>query len=138
MQVLRQPASGLLQLLPKELETPGMGMAVASELLEGFAADLERVLDTNAPAITTSVKNIESSTLVLKNVLEDVQAGKGLAGNLLRDDALATNVSQVVNNLSITTSNLNRLGIWGILWQHKPPREKPATTGVLTSPKERD
>jgi phospholipid/cholesterol/gamma-HCH transport system substrate-binding protein len=120
------------------LTVAGSNLVHFSELLEGFAADLERVLDTNAPAITTSVKNIESSTLVLKNVLQDVQAGKGLAGNLLRDEALATNVSQVVNNLSITTSNLNRLGIWGILWQHKPPREKPAATGALTSPKERD
>ena len=68
------------------------------------------------------MKNLESSSATLKSLLEGVQAGKGLAGKLLENEEIAANVSQIVNNLSITTSNLNRLGLWGILWQHKPPR----------------
>ena len=62
------------------------------------------------------MKNIESSTSVLKNVLDELQAGKGLAGNLLKNEQLAATVSQIANNLSITSSNLNRLGLWGILF----------------------
>jgi len=68
------------------------------------------------------VKNIESSTVVLKTVLDELQAGKGLAGSLLKNEQLAATVSQIANNLSITSSNLNRLGLWSVLWQHKPPR----------------
>lgn len=73
----------------------------------------------------------------LTNLLESVQAGKGLAGKLLEDDEIASNVSQIVCNLSITTSNLNRLGSWGILWQQRPPRTNEPTPprGSLSAPK---
>jgi hypothetical protein len=73
----------------------------------------------------------------LKNLLDGVQEGKGLAGKLLENEQLAANVSQTVYNVSITTSNLNRLGLWGILWQHKPhgTNEPPSVSKPLTSPK---
>ena len=98
---------------------------------------LRELVSTNSPEIEAAAKNLESSTATLKNLLEGVQAGKGLAGNLLENEQIAANVSQIVNNLSITTSNLNRLGLWGILWQHKPPRtnEPPPVSTPLTSPK---
>ena len=90
----------------------------------------------NAPQITSAVKNIESSTIILKNVLEDVQTGKGLAGTLVRNEELAANVSLIVSNLSVTSSNLNRLGLWGVLWQHKPPRQsEPNHFQELPAPK---
>jgi hypothetical protein len=65
------------------------------------------------------VKNIESSTATLKSLLAGVQEGKGLAGELLENEQIAANVSRIVDNLSITTSNLNRLGLWRILWRPK-------------------
>ena len=71
-------------------------------------------------------------------LLNDVQAGKGLAGSLLKNEQLASTVSQIANNLSITSSNLNRLGLWGILWQHKPPRTNAPAQGpvrALAAPK---
>jgi len=120
------------------LGTAGSNLVHFSAQLQGFAVGLDRILDTNAPVINAAVKNIETSTEVLKNVLEDLQAGKGLAGNLLRDESLAASVSQIANNLSVTTSNLNRLGVWGILWQRKPPRTQPPSGAPLTSPKERE
>jgi hypothetical protein len=66
-----------------------------------------------------------------------VQEGKGLAGKLLENEQVAANLSQIVSNLSITTSNLNRLGLWNILWQHKPRRasEAPVAPRPLTAPK---
>jgi phospholipid/cholesterol/gamma-HCH transport system substrate-binding protein len=98
---------------------------VLSDQLNQFASNLSGLLATNGEDISVAVKNIESSTAALKNILEEAQAGKGLAGTLLRNDRLATNVTEIANNLSITTSNLNRLGLWGILWSHKPPRTNP-------------
>lgn len=79
------------------------------------------LLATNSPEITASISNIESSTASLKSLLEGVQQGRGLAGKLLENEEIAANVSQIVNNLNITSSNLNRLGLWGILWKHKMP-----------------
>jgi len=68
--------------------------------------------------------------------VDDLQAGKGLAGNLLKNDQLAASVQDTAKNLSITSSNLNRLGLWGILWQHKPPRTNaPVTPRPLSAPK---
>jgi phospholipid/cholesterol/gamma-HCH transport system substrate-binding protein len=112
-------------------------IALASEELRRFAGSLNGVIDTNSSSISTSVKNIESSTVVLKTILEDAQAGKGLAGTLLHDDRVASNVSEIVNNLSITTSNLNRLGVWGILWSKKPAASEKRSGEKIESPKTR-
>jgi len=110
-----------------------------SDQINETAQAMRELVATNSPEIDASVKNIESSTATLKQLLDGVQAGRGLAGNLLENEQIASNVSRIVENLSITTSNLNRLGLWGILWQHKPRRtnEPPAVTRPLVSPKNR-
>jgi phospholipid/cholesterol/gamma-HCH transport system substrate-binding protein len=107
----------------------------ASEELNLFADSLNGFLATNSQGISASVKNIESSTVVLKDVLQDVQSGKGLAGTLLHNEQVASNVEAIVNNLSITTSNLNRAGLWGILWSKKPPRTNEPSAKRLPAPK---
>jgi phospholipid/cholesterol/gamma-HCH transport system substrate-binding protein len=112
------------------LNQSGSNLVVFTERIRGVADQLKGLVETNSPGINAAVKNIESSTEVLKSVLDDVQAGKGLAGKLVKDEELATNVAQIASNLSITTSNLNRLGLWGILWKKKVPQtEAHADTG---------
>ena len=108
-----------------------------SDQINQAARSVRELVATNSPEIDLAVKNVESSSATLKQLLDGVHEGKGLAGNLLVNDQIATNVSRIVDNLSITTSNLNRLGLWGILWQHKPPRttEPPSVAKPLTSPK---
>lgn len=105
-----------------------------SEQMSRFASGLNALVATNSPEVHTVVKNLESSSESLKSLLSDVQAGKGLAGDLLKNEQVAVNVSQIASNLSITTSNLNRLGLWGILWSHKPPKpeELPAPKTLAT------
>jgi hypothetical protein len=66
--------------------------------------------------------------------MDDLQSGKGLAGTVLQNEQLATNVQAIANNLSIATSNLNRLGLWHFLWAHKPA----APTRRATSPTDHD
>jgi phospholipid/cholesterol/gamma-HCH transport system substrate-binding protein len=104
------------------LGTSGSNLVFFSQQLTQFGGDLDQILATNSPSINAAVRNIESSTVTLKDLLGDIQAGKGLAGNLLQNPDLSTNVSLIVSNLSITSSNLNRLGVWGVLWQHKPKK----------------
>ena len=110
-----------------ETNRPAIAIAASnlvffSEQLSQSAGALRALVATNSPDIEVAVKNIESSSATLKHLLEGVQAGKGLAGKLLENEEIAANVSQIVSNLNTTTSNLNRLGLWGILWQHKPPK----------------
>jgi phospholipid/cholesterol/gamma-HCH transport system substrate-binding protein len=109
------------------LDRSGSNLVYFSEQINGFAQGLSGVLATNSSSLNSAVKNIESSTVVLKTLMDDLQAGKGLAGKVLKDDELAATMSRMANDLSITTSNLNRLGLWGILWKKKAPKnDSPA------------
>ncbi len=104
------------------LSQAGSNLVLFTEQINHFANSLSDVVSTNAPELNTAVKNIKASTEDLKNMLGDLHAGKGTVGNLLTNDQIAADVGQISANLSVTTSNLNRLGLWGILWQHKPPK----------------
>lgn len=114
-----------------ESNTPAIGNSVSN--LQVFAAQLresggtlDEILGTNGVKITAAVSNLEASSDMIKGLLEDVQNGKGVAGGLFKNEQMATNLARTVYNLSVTTSNLNRLGLWGILWAHKPPKTKAA------------
>ncbi len=107
----------------------------SQELLR-LASSAEGVLDTNSTGITAAVKNIESSTEVLKDLLNNVQSGKGLAGTMLENEQLTTNVQAIANNLAVASSNLNRLGLWRFLWHKEPVRTPPARTTATNTPTE--
>jgi phospholipid/cholesterol/gamma-HCH transport system substrate-binding protein len=102
-----------------------------SQSLTGLAGSANSLLSTNGAEISLAAKNMETSTEVLKKLMDDVQSGRGLAGTLLQNEQLATNVQTIAANLSVTTSNLNRLGLWGVLWAHKASATDP---GALNSP----
>jgi phospholipid/cholesterol/gamma-HCH transport system substrate-binding protein len=117
-----------------------VGLAVSNVLffsqeLTRMADTADRLLATNTPEITASVNNIKSSTDALKKIMDDVQAGRGLAGTVLQNQQLATNVQDIANNLSIATSNLNRFGLWHFLF-HKEPLGTNAPTAPLRSPRQ--
>ncbi len=116
---------GLIATNTPSVSLSASNLVLFSAAMDQFAAALNGVLATNQPGIASAVSNIDSSTAVLKNLLENAQSGRGLAGTLLQNEPLATNVAEIVSNLSITTSNLNRLGLWGILWSKKPPHTHP-------------
>src|SRR5471032_1033013 len=101
-------------------------VVLLSQKLNGLAGSAGVLLATNGAEFSIAVKNIESGTETLANLMADLQNGKGLAGTILQNQELSTNVQTIANNLSITTSNLNRLGLWGILWAHKPPATNTA------------
>jgi phospholipid/cholesterol/gamma-HCH transport system substrate-binding protein len=113
-----------------------VGLAVSNVLF--FSRQLTQMADagagllsTNGPEISAAVGNIRSSTDTLKKVMDDLQSGRGLAGTLLQNEPLATNVQAIANNLSVATSNLNRLGLWGFLW-HKD--QGPLKTNAAMQP----
>ena len=107
-------------------------LVVFSDNLNQLAAKLNEVAATNAPEVSVAVQNVKSSAETLKSLLDDLQAGKGLAGTLLQDPQVAAHVSLLASNLAITSSNLNRLGLWGILWRPKAPRTNVAPASIYT------
>jgi phospholipid/cholesterol/gamma-HCH transport system substrate-binding protein len=117
------------------VSTSASNLLQFSAEMQDFADSLNGMLATNAPAVASAVSNIDSSTAALKSILDNAQAGNGLVGTLMRNEQMASNVVDIVNNLAVTTSNLNRLGLWGILWSHKPPHTNTGPTRPLTAPK---
>ena len=99
-----------------------------SQELAGVAGSASSLLATNGADISLAVKNVEASSEVLKKLMDDLQSGRGFAGTLLQNEQLATNVQTIAANLALTSSNLNRRGLWGILWAHKVP----ATNAVVS------
>jgi|ERR1041385_2939609 ABC-type transporter Mla subunit MlaD len=126
----------LVQSNSPSIELAVSNLKLFSEEINRFATEFSSVLTSNTAEITVAVKNIESSTVTLTNLLHDLETQKGLAGRLIKNEDLAASVSQIASNLTITTSNLNRLGLWGILWSHKSPRTN-APPRALSSPKDR-
>jgi ABC-type transporter Mla subunit MlaD len=107
--------------------TPAITLAVSnfgafSDELKQSGTSLNQIIETNGPEISLAVSNVEASTEMLKGVLKDVQDGKGVAGGLVKNQQMATNLALIVDNLSVTTSNLNKFGLWHMLWRHKPPK----------------
>jgi phospholipid/cholesterol/gamma-HCH transport system substrate-binding protein len=91
-----------------------------SRQLQEVAGHVQNILTTNEPQISSAFSNINTSTIMLTNVLDEVQNGKGLAGEILKNQTMANQAADLVRNLDITTANLNRLGFWHWLW-YKPP-----------------
>ena len=92
-----------------------------SQKLSRLGDSADALLASNGVQIAVATHNLADSSATLKNVMNDVQNGKGLAGAILQNQALATNVQAIASNLALTTSNLNQVGLWGILWAPKHP-----------------
>lgn len=103
--------------------------------LTTFAAQLPLLADqinglvaSNQASIHQTLINLETTSGTLTNLMSDLQAGRGTAGRLLRDETLAENLNAIAYYLSITTSNLSSRGLWGIMWKQKTP--PPPKTGA--------
>jgi phospholipid/cholesterol/gamma-HCH transport system substrate-binding protein len=99
-----------------------------SQELTDLSGSARSLLATNGATIGVAMNNVEASTEVLKKLMDDLQAGRGLAGMLLQNQQVATNAQIIAANLAVTTSNLNRVGLWGILWAHKAPATNSAVS----------
>ena len=93
-----------------------------SEQVNGIAGQLSGVVGTNSAELNITMKNLSASSANLKSLLDEAQAGKGLAGTILKNDAFSANASAIVENLSVTTSNLNQLGLWRVLFPKHPAK----------------
>jgi phospholipid/cholesterol/gamma-HCH transport system substrate-binding protein len=101
----------------------------ASEALIPLTAHLIGVVTNNEDEIAIAIKNVEIASAGLTNVMHDLQTGRGTAGRLIYDEQMGTNLAAIAQNLSITSSNLNRRGLWGILWKQKEPRTNSSASG---------
>jgi phospholipid/cholesterol/gamma-HCH transport system substrate-binding protein len=92
--------------------------------LNDVAVDLRQVIATNREQLSASMKNIQNATEKLDSAMGDVNAGKGLAGALIKNEQLATDMSLIMSNLQVLSSNINNKGLWSVFRKPKVSASK--------------
>ncbi|HZM04887.1 MAG TPA: MlaD family protein [Candidatus Saccharimonadales bacterium] len=105
-----------------------------SEKLKTVADELDQVIVTNQSGLTETIKNLRDSSASFKLLSADLEAGKGVAGSLLKDEQLKVQMASLVTNANAMAetfaafgSNLNQRGLWSILWKPKHPEKSPSS-----------
>ena len=91
-----------------------------SARLDQLGISASNLLTANGDNLTAATKNIQELTANAQQLVKDIEAGQGLAGQLLQNNQTATNVQVLAENLAEASSNLNRYGLWHFLWSHPP------------------
>jgi phospholipid/cholesterol/gamma-HCH transport system substrate-binding protein len=91
-----------------------------------IADDVDGLVATNRPAINEAIQNLRDTAASFKQVAADLEAGKGLAGGLLKDEAMKAEAASLITNANAMTAafatfgnHLNERGLWRMLWKPK-------------------
>ncbi|MGO8765259.1 MAG: MlaD family protein [Limisphaerales bacterium] len=109
-------------------------LLIFSKQLTQLAGSADILLATNGVQLTAAMNNIESASETLTNLMNGMQSGRGLAGTVLQDPELSSNVQAIAGNLAITSSNLNRFGLWHLLWHHEDDTNPPSVAEPQRKP----
>ena len=103
-----------------------------SERLNRVADKLDQAITTNTGDVTDAVKSIQTAAADLRQITDGLQAGQGLAGGILKDEKMKTNVATLITNISNMADEFGRFGqrlnqssLWHVLFS-KPPTNAAA------------
>lgn len=113
------------------LMTSFTNLARFSEDFQGLAGDLRATVAENRTNISATIENLETSSRAVSDLAKDLEAGKGLAGSLLRDEQLQGYLSNSLYHLAIVSSNIARFGLL-----YKPKAAKPESVHPARSPRD--
>lgn len=117
----------LLETQTPTVESALSNLNLATAEFSRFTSQLNQTLDAHTNELATALQRLDSITAGLDQLIRDLQAGRGVAGRLVTDEALARDLEAIARNLAVATSNLNRLGLWRLLWKPRMPSETPST-----------
>ncbi|MBC8001090.1 MAG: MCE family protein [Opitutaceae bacterium] len=131
---LREASESAMQVVRKvdtviSTNSPSVGITLSnlsqfSERLNDLSDQLSATVATNGAKLAGAMSNLEHASQTADSLLTDVQAGKGLAGGLLRDESMKMDMKNMVANLTTLSSNLNK---YGLLYKPRPTNLAPAT-----------
>jgi ABC-type transporter Mla subunit MlaD len=133
---LSDRAEGMVARLESWVDRHEEGVTATLENVRQFSADaravsgrLDGLLTTHEPALGRSLQSLEEAASEAARVVHDVrsltgdlEAGRGPLGALLKDPELQGQMTGLVSNLNLVSSNLTR---HGLLW--RPPRANTRT-----------
>ncbi|MEO6035441.1 MAG: MlaD family protein [Verrucomicrobiota bacterium] len=130
IQAISGNANATLARIDKVVDANSPALHASISNLFEFSVELKTVLKTNQNDIAAAVKNLRTASVTVNELLDDVKATNGTVGLLLRDEqmksqlvSLGTNLTVVAENFGAFSSNLNRRGIWSMLWKPKTKKE---------------
>lgn len=131
---LRQTSEGAMQVVRNvdnviSTNSPSVGATLSnlsrfSEKLNDLSGQLSATVATNGTKLAGAMSSLEHASKTADSLLTDVQAGKGLAGGLLRDESMKADMKDLVANLTLLSGNLNK---YGLLYKPRPANLTPAT-----------
>jgi phospholipid/cholesterol/gamma-HCH transport system substrate-binding protein len=123
---MAQGADDLIQSNAPVVSAAVTNLRSFSEKLNVMADDLDHLVTTNRPVVNEAIQNLRDTSASFKQLAADLEAGKGLAGGLLHDEAmkaaagsLLTNANNMVAAFATFGTNLDQKGIWRMLWKPK-------------------
>lgn len=111
-------ASGVISNAGPVLTASLTNLLAFSRKLDKVAMDVDDAILTNRVELNEAMKNLRDATASLRTMTADMQSGKGLAGGILKDEEMRTNLSLTMSNMAVLSSNLNR---YGLLYKPKEP-----------------
>ena len=136
LQLFTEQAVDAVHGINRIIGTNDWQIALAVSNLVLFSTQLNQLGNSAQDILATNGANLTAATKNIQQITDDVKAGQGLAGTLLQNPQISTNVQALAENLAIASSNLNRFGLWHFLWSH-PPDTNAAKTAPLQSPRNR-
>jgi hypothetical protein len=133
LQTMVRNQTGAVAQAIASLRLASSNVTAFTETLRRTGQDLDQLVETNRPRVTATLKNVETASISVTNMLfglqTDLAAGKGLVGGLLKDeqmrlrtDLVLSNMVGLSSNLDLAAENLNRFGLWWMLWKPKYPK----------------
>lgn len=102
-------------------------LTAAADALNRAADMLADLGETNAPTVANTITELENSAKLVRQILEQIDSGQGLLSTLIRDTNLPVHLTATASNLAVTTSNVNRFGLWRVLWKPRTTRTNTPT-----------
>jgi phospholipid/cholesterol/gamma-HCH transport system substrate-binding protein len=128
---ISQHAANVAEDVDKLVQSNGPMFALAvsnlvrfSKELNDLSVEMSQAVETNGPGVNKAVKNLESTTEILQRLAKDLEAGKGVAGMLLRDEAMRGQLSEISTNLAVFSRSLREHNLLRALF-FKPKEEVP-------------
>jgi phospholipid/cholesterol/gamma-HCH transport system substrate-binding protein len=100
--------------------TSATNLARFTDDLNRLAADLRQTVAENREGISNSVTSLSRASTAVGQVARDLEAGKGVAGGLLKDEELRRSLTITLLNLEAASSNVAN---YGLLYKPRRPKK---------------
>jgi len=107
-----------------QTNAPAVDVAVSnlvafSRELNEVSGEFQELIATNRLPVSVTLSNLQTATAQVNHILDGVERGDGLVGAMLKNPEMQQQASMLVSNLSVSSSNLNKFGLWRFLWKPK-------------------